>query len=178
MEMRNLILFGEPQRFGHYRGTAKSSWLFLKWEAEILQDREDSSSWSTSCLGNRSTAVKSVQTRHLSPMCFLISSIIAAYIASSIVASLPQSPEWMNEWIHNPLGCLSFSCLNSILLLTTNHSKQCFLSAPPPPVQFLSQKVCSSSCRSTSSSFANITFWIYLCLLHNKYLSSSCVLRN
>lgn len=64
MEMRNLTHFGEPWRFGHFRGSPKLRWFFLQWEAELLQDGEDSNSWSTSCLGNRrNTAIKSVQTR-------------------------------------------------------------------------------------------------------------------
>lgn len=166
-----MLLFGEPWRFNHFRGSPKPSWFFLQYETELLQYGEDSNFWSTPCLGKRRSAtIKSVQTRHLPPMCFLISSIIAAYIASSITASLPQNPESMNEWIHNPLACLSFSCLSCILLLTAVHSKQCFFINPSSPVQVLSQKDCSS--------FANIIFWIYLCLLCNKCLSVSCVLRN
>lgn len=64
MEVRNLSLFGDSWRFGHFREKPKPSWFFLQWEAKLLQGGEDSSSQSTSRLGNRRSAIiKSAQSR-------------------------------------------------------------------------------------------------------------------
>ena len=117
MQTRNLSLFGDPWGFGHFRGRPKPSWFFL------LRGGEDSSSWGTSQLGNRSAVMKSAHSPDFTSPSHVLPHPL---LHSSLSAQRPQ----INERTALFLACPSAAWEHHTLLLAPVHSKQCFFTSP------------------------------------------------
>lgn len=131
---------------GDIRGRPKPSWIFLQWEAELLQGGEGQLFLQHLPLSNRrNPVIKSAEARR--PPCSLVHPI-----ASCIVVSiLKTSP----EQTHSPLPCSSCHCLRASHTPCNSswHKAVLLLSALPNPVWFLHQQGCYTSFSSHASQF-------------------------